>query len=172
MLELRPLLGFGQEQGFRLLFGAGEGLSLPVVSSSAASDGTPGIRGVPLRAALSHGRRNRKRGVWSGFSQDKGEAELFTLPSWTEILSLLLLASCSRDRVLALHAAENACCSGETRRRAGGGGCQGLAGPRSRSCCCSRAAEGATRPASLPLQRGLEQGEGHRVTLTCCNFCQ
>lgn len=140
---------FGQERGFGSFFGGGEGLSLPVVSRSAARDGTPGLRAVPLGAALSHGLRNRKgigwMWMWSGFSKDKGNAELFTLSSWTQILSLLLLASSSQDGVLALHAAVNACCSGKKRIRTGGGGCQGLAGPCSRSCCCSRCSRALSR---------------------------
>lgn len=96
--------------------------------------------------------------MWSGFSKDKGKAELFTLPSWTQISSLLLLASSSRDRVLAFRAAVNACCSGKRRSRAGGGGCQGLAGPRSRSCCCSRAAEGAVGLVIGPVAAGPRRG--------------
>lgn len=70
--ETSPL-GFGQERGFGLLFGAGGGLYLPVVSRSAASDGTSGLRAVPLGAALSHGFRNRKGGGGVAFHKTKGK---------------------------------------------------------------------------------------------------
>lgn len=73
--EASPL-GFGQERGFGSLFGAGEGLSLPVVSSSAASDGTPGLRADPLGAALSRGLRNRKRGAEWLVTRQRGSQAL------------------------------------------------------------------------------------------------
>lgn len=164
--ETSPL-GFGQDWGFGSLFGAGEGLSLPVVSSSAASDGTPG-----LRAALSHGLRSRKT-LWSGFSQDKGKVELFTLLSRTEILSLLPLASCSRDRVVAFHSAVKACCSGEKKEQGWGWWMSG-AGRTALTLLLLLQGSGGERwdSASVTLQQGLEQGEGHRVSLTCCYLCQ
>lgn len=69
--ETSPL-EFGQEQGFGSLFGAGEGLYLPVVSSSAARDGAPGLRAAPLGAALAHGLRNRKGDVERLFTRQRG----------------------------------------------------------------------------------------------------
>lgn len=54
---------------------------------------------------------------------------------------------------------------------AGGGGCLGLAGPRSYSCCCQAAevCEGGELwdSALVTLQLGLELGKGHRVSFTC-----
>lgn len=48
------------------------GRAVSVVSSSAASDGTPGLRAAPLGTALSHGLRNRK-GAVEWLFQTKGK---------------------------------------------------------------------------------------------------
>lgn len=157
--ETSPL-GFGQERGFGSLFGAGEALSLPVAGSSAARDGTPGLRAALLWAALSHGLRNRK-GNWR-------EAELSTLPCWTEILSLLLLALCSRDGVR--HSMQQLMPVARGRRGAGWGWWGGR-GWQDRAPAPA-AAPGQQRQrwdsASVAFQQGLGQGEGYRVRLTCC----